>query len=152
LQDAAGPLTDRDYVWHKERAVAVPVAKRPERGGAGGFRRGRAAPRVISDLVHRGVWLPRFGAFVAMGQDAECSLAFHYWFDVGWSEDAVDALFDLLAEIRATAPWRHESASTRTSPKRRNNAFVAAIDAASAGETRSRPCSFPPRAPSQNAP
>ena len=38
LQDAAGPLTDRDYVWHKERAVAVPVASVPD-----------AAALVVSD-------------------------------------------------------------------------------------------------------
>jgi len=38
LQDAAGPLTDRDHVWHKERAVAVPVASVPN-----------AAALVVSD-------------------------------------------------------------------------------------------------------
>ena len=130
LQSAAGPWTERDYVWHKERAVAVPVASVPNAAELVVSGEGHQFHVSINELVQRGVRLPQLGLFVAMGADGAGALAFHYRFDEGWSDEAVDALFDLLAEIREAAPRARFSFDTNF-PEPKRNSFVTAIDAAS---------------------
>jgi hypothetical protein len=141
LQAAADPWSDRDTVWHAERAVDLPVATLPNAaelmvaGDTTGFH------VLIKGLMHAGVRLPNLGAFVARNGEHQFAISFHYSFFIerpwdddavyAWNEAEIDALFDLLAEIRAAAPAAQISVDKVFSEEDQQR-FALALDAATA--------------------
>lgn len=130
LQDAAGRWDDRDYVWHKQREAEVRVSTLANAAELVVSGEGEQFHVVVNDLVHAGVRLPRLGAFVLMTPSGEGELDLHYWPHDGWSEDQIDALFDLLAGIRASSRTARISFDTNFREPA-HESFSAAIDAAS---------------------
>jgi hypothetical protein len=130
LQDAAGPWNDRDYVWHKQLEAEVRVSTLANAAELVVSGEGEQFHVVLNDLVHAGVRLPRLGAFVLMTTGGEGELDLHYWPHDGWSDEQIDALFDLLAGIRASSRAARISFDTNFHEPAHKN-FGAAVDAAS---------------------
>lgn len=146
LQNAAGPWNERDCVWHIERRVELPVATLSNAAELVVSGEGEGFHVVFQDLVHGGIRLPDLGARIDAHGEHSFSLEFDYSFfarrpwDVSayvWNDAEIDALFDLLAEIRETAPAAQITIDTDF-PEDKQETFASALDVASAQRAASR--------------